>query len=55
MRQKKADFQYESELYAKQLTSTSDYNKARIAMEQSKAEFFRGEEKTSILGDKIPH
>ncbi len=36
---KEADFKYQSELYDKQLSSANDYNKAKIAMEQAKAEF----------------
>lgn len=36
---KEADFQYQSELYDKHLTSANDYNKTKIAMEQAKAEF----------------
>ncbi len=51
---KKADFKYESELYAKQLTSTNDYNKAKIAMEQANAEFSEAKKRFQSSEIKSP-
>ncbi len=40
-----AEFKYQSELYDKQLTSTNDYNKAKIATENARAEFTNAKKK----------
>ncbi|MCY4046500.1 MAG: efflux RND transporter periplasmic adaptor subunit [Candidatus Dadabacteria bacterium] len=49
-----ADFKYQSELYEKRLTSANDYNKARIATEQTRAEFAEAERMLKATEIKSP-
>lgn len=49
-----AEFKYQSELYDKRLTSTNDYNKARIATEQARAEFSDAERMLKATEIKSP-
>ncbi len=51
---KEADFNYQSELYEKQLTSANDYNLAKIAVEHAKAEFSEAAKKLKATEIKSP-
>lgn len=51
---KESDFNYQAELYDKQLTSTNDYNRAKIAMEQAKAEFSEADNRLKAAEIKSP-
>lgn len=49
-----ADFKYQSELFEKRLTSANDYNKARIATEQTRAEFAEADRMLKATEIKSP-
>lgn len=49
-----AEFKYQSELYDKQLTSANDYNKAKVAMEQARAEFSEARSRLEAAEIKSP-
>jgi len=51
---KEADFNYQSELYEKQLTSANEYNLAKIDVEHAKAEFSEAAKKLKATEIKSP-